>query len=142
MWVGVVRLSFKIEWPAWNSKRKRPLKDVRVGHVYINISQGEHCKQSQGHLNVLSVQGTAKPGTYGWTESKERVVDNAESWQRKTSWSAAVDIRKDSAFTPRIGEPWRIFNQGIRKVSFFLACALLFNLAKDIQQASWSFKNT
>jgi len=59
MWVGVVRLSFTIEWPAWNSKRKRPLKDVRVSHVYINISQGEHSKQSQGHLNMLSVQGTA-----------------------------------------------------------------------------------
>ena len=129
MWVGVVRLSFKIEWPAWNSKRKCPLKDVRVSHVYISISQGMHCKQSQGHLNVLSVQGIARPGTYGWTESKERAVDDAEIWQRKTSWRAAMDIRKDSAFTPRTGEPWRIFNQGIRNVSFFLAYALLFNLA-------------
>ena len=100
-----------------------------MSHVYINISQGEHSKQSQGHLNVLSVRGTASPGTYGWTESKERVVDNAESWQTKTFWRAAVDIRKDNAFTPRIGEPWRIFNQGIRIISFFLACELLFNLA-------------
>ena len=78
---------------------------------------------------MLSVRGTASPGTYGWTESKERVVDNAESWQRKTFWRAAVDIRKDNAFTPRIGEPWWIFNQGIRIISFFLACELLFNLA-------------